>query len=329
MTFPEDKHNYAKAITDFPKFTIAGVELAKKIEVTGDFRSGAICGMGASSMAAELISTVASGSKPILGVRQYFLPREATKETIVIASSYSGNTEETLACYGHAREEGMTIVGASRGGELKEKCQKDGVPFVEYPEMWEGFQPRWAFGLSFGALTTVLGKAKVIDDLSDKIIAAANNIDPGTFREQGKTVADQVYGMEPAIYGPQTLPYLARIWQIDINEDAKVPASWNYFPEVNHYELTGYTQETGNRIAVMLKDPEDNPRIHERMEKTAAILSDKNVKTVFVELPQGDDLTRIFGSTIIGMWAAYHLAQLHQVDPAPTEMVEKFKKMLS
>jgi len=329
MPIPTDKHNYAKAITDFPKFTIQGVELAKKIEIDGDFKNAAICGMGASSMAAELIRTVAAGAKPIWGVRQYFLPREATKETLVIASSYSGNTEETLACYGNAREEGMTIIGATRGGKLKKMCQQDETPLIEYPTMWEGFQPRWAFGLSFATLATILGKANIIDDLSDKIITAANSLDPGSFMEQGKNIADQIYGMEPAIYGPQSLPHLARIWQIDLNEDAKVPASWNYFPEVNHYELTGYTQETGNRIAVMLKDPEDNPRIHERMEKTAAILSDKNVKTVFVELPKGDDLARIFGGTIIGMWTAYHLAKKAGIDPAPTEMVEKFKKMLS
>lgn len=329
MTFEQDKHNYAKAINEFPNQVTQGIELAKAAKVEKDFESALICGMGASSMATEIIAEVMNSTKPIIGVRKYYLPAQADQKTLVIASSYSGNTEETLACLGNALEEKMSVIGLSTNGKLQEICEKEEIPLVTYPKMEEGFQPRWAFGYSFAAIMTVLGNCQIIPDMTAELKKAARQIDIEDLRIEGQKIAKQIGDKEPAIYGPQTLSHLARVWQISFNEDAKIPASWNSFPEANHYETTGYTQTDGNRVAIMINDPADNPRIKERMEITAKLLQGKNVETIFTNLPEGGNIYRLLSGIVLGMWVSYHLAKAKEIDPAPTVMVEKLKTMLS
>ncbi len=324
-----DKHNYRKAIDNFPKFVKQGIDLARNTKVEGDFDRAVICGMGASSMAAELISTISENDKYIFAARSYKLPREVNESTLVIISSFSGNTEETLSCYDETIKRGLKIIGVYKGGKLQEKCEADNVTHLNYPEMWSGFQPRWGFGLSFATLTTILENCGVVDGLTKKLETAANKLEKETASSVGEKTAQALFKKEPAIYGPLDLAYLARIWQINLNEDAKVPASWNNFPEANHYETTGYTQTDGNRVAVMLRDPEDHPRIAERMKITVELLLEKHVSSVIIDLPKGDKVYRLLTGILLSMNTCYYLAKLYKIDPAPTEMVEKLKGMLS
>lgn len=333
MSFPEDKSNYEQAILEFPEQFDKGIELARDVKIDGTFSSAAICGMGASSMAAELLSEVASGTKPIRGVRQYYLPREIIEDTLIITSSYSGNTEETLVCYDIAKQQNLKMIGVSQNGKLLEKCQEDSTPFVKYPDMPTGFQPRWAFGLSFATLGRLLENHDIMPGFTEELASGTSSLKMDETRKQGEKNAEKLYKKEPAIYGPQKFAYLARLWQIDLNEDAKVPASWNSFPEANHYETTGYTQGFGNRIAVMIRDVDDSSHIPERMEITAKLLKEKGVDTVFVDIRsgQGNDgtIAAILQGTLLCMWTCYYLAKMYKIDPAPTEMVEKLKKRLS
>lgn len=336
MSFPEDKNNYEKVIKEFPEQLQQGIDLAANTKISGEFSAAAICGMGASSMATELLSAALPGPQPLWAVRGYDLTREITKDTLIIVSSYSGNTEETLACYKTARQKKLPLIGVTRGGRLGELCRQDSIPLVEYPEPTAGFQPRWGFGLSFAVLGKILENHAIFPGFTAALQKATPTITDkvdGELRTTGETIATALFEKEPAVYSSQKLSHLARIWQIDLNEDAKIPASWNYFPEANHYETTGYSRTSGNRVAVMLRDPDDRPRIKERMEITARLLEEKGVATVFADIPSGHNLETMIGAILSGkilsMWTCYYLAKMYKIDPAPTEMVEKLKKMLS
>jgi glucose/mannose-6-phosphate isomerase len=335
MSFSEDKSNYEKVILEFPRQLQQGIDLVGETKIEGIFSAVAVCGMGASSMATELLSAVVPGTQPLWAVRQYNLPREITDRTLVIASSYSGNTEETIACYEDAKQKQLALIGVTRGGRLGELCRRDRIPMIEYPEPTVGFQPRWGFGLSFA----VLGKILENHDILPGFTAALQKITPALtakvskeLRTNGEAIAKALFKKVPAVYSSQKLSHLARIWQIDINEDAKTPASWNYFPEANHYETTGYSQNSDNRVAVMLRDSDDHPRIKQRMEITARLLQEKGIATVFADIPSGHSpdtlISAILSGKILSMWTCYYLAKMSKIDPAPTEMVEKLKKML-
>lgn len=328
MPLSNDKHNYEKAILAFPDQLAAGIKLAQSVKAEGKFTSAAICGMGASSMAVELIDALAETTFPLYPVRGYKLPRTVNEKTLVILSSFSGNTEETLSCLAEAQERQLKTIGLSKGGQLGKLCAENKIPFVKYPEQWEGFQPRWGMGYSLAALVTVLQNCGLLKDVVSQIQAAAKKLQPETWRVTGEGLADKLFKKEPAIYGPARLGYLARFWQMNFNEDAKAPAAWNYFPEVNHYETTGYTQGSANRAIVIIRDPEEQAQINKRQEITARLLKEKNVPVEFINLPPGNLAFRLLSGLVMSMWTALYLSDLYQIDPAPTEMVEKLKKML-
>lgn len=324
---PHDQHQYEKAILNFPQQLIQGINLAKNVKVDGSFSGAVICGMGASSIAADLLEALADTPFPIWTARGYSLPRSVTDQTLVIVSSYSGNTEESLSCLDEARQRRLKIIGLSKGGQLEKICRQSNIPFVKYPEQWEGFQPRWGVGFSLSAIATVLQNCGLLKDVSTKIKVAAEKLQPENWRSAGQKLAAKLLNKEPAVYGPSRL-YLSRFWQMNFNEDAKITAACNYFPEVNHYETTGYTQGAKNRAVVIIRDPEEHPQILRRQEITAKLLSEKKVPVEFVDLPRGDTAYRLFSGLMISMWTALYLSDLYQIDPAPTEMVEKLKKML-
>lgn len=326
---PQDKHHYEKAILTFPAQLVAGIKLAQDVKVDGDFNSAAICGMGASSLAVELIDALADTAFPLYPARGYSLPRPTNERTLVIVSSFSGNTEEALSCFAEAQARKLKIIGVTKGGQLEKLCLKNKIPLVKYPEQLPGFQPRWGIGYSLAALTTVLQNCGLLKNVVGQIKTAAEKLRPETWRVTGEKLAYKLFHKEPAIYGPASLGYLARFWQMNFNEDAKVNAAWNYFPEVNHYETTGYTQGDGNRLVIIIRDPLDTDRIRKRQEITAQLLLEKEVPVEFVDLPQSDNAAfRLLSGLIISMWTSLYLSDRYDVDPAPTEMVEKLKKLL-
>jgi len=114
-----------------------------------------------------------------------------------------------------------------------------------------------------------------------------------------------------------------------INENAKTPAFWNFFPELNHNEMVGFTNPQGKFHFLVLKDPSDNPRNLKRFDVTTNILKDYGMDSTTIEMPQGDMLFRIFATLQIGCWVSYYLALEYGIDPTPVEMVEKLKTLLT
>ena len=149
------------------------------------------------------------------------------------------------------------------------------------------------------------------------------------FEELGKKIAEEVAGKTPVVYSSTRFKSLAMIWKIMFNENAKTPAFWNFFPELNHNEMIGYTKQQGKFQLVVLKDSSDDPRNLKRLEKTTEILKKYGLDSTIVDIPKDGMLFRIFATLQIGCWASYYLALKYEIDPTPVDMVEELKVLLT
>ena len=323
-----------ETILNFPKQFKEGIEKAKEIGVEGRFENIIICGMGGSALPADLLVTYLNDLKlPFYIHRSYNLPPQATKESLIICISFSGNTKETISAFKEAQERKLKVTAITTGGELAQLAKKYNTPLVSLPPV--KVQPQWAIGYFFGALAKVLSNSGgVIKDNSEEILKMAENLKPLGLETQGKSLAKKLVGKIPLIYASNKFKSLARIWKIKLNENSKIMAFWNYFPELNHNEIVGYSNLNSQRVnlknfyVIILRDSGDHPKILKAMELTAVLLKKNGVEVDFVELEEKNILEKVFNNLILSDWVSYYLAKEYKIDPAPVEIVEEFKKKL-
>ena len=333
-----DKENLYEIIEKMSDQLVAGLEIAKDVKVEGQFKSVTISGMGGSALPANLLriylndifyqNSEANHRFAVYQNRFYSLPPEAFIKSLNIISSYSGNTEETVASFEQAIENNLPSVGIASGGKVLDLCRAKNIPYVLMPE---GIQPRMANGYNFAALFRILANSKMVEDRSEDFQKNSKLLKANlaSFRSQGEEIAKTIQGRTPIVYASTKFKSLAMIWKIMINENAKTPAFWNYFPELNHNEMVGYTKPQGKFHFLILRDRSDNPRNLKRVEVTANLMKDYGMESTIVEMPEGDIIYRIFATLQIGCWASYYLALEYGVDPTPVEMVEKLKDLLT
>lgn len=305
----------------------AKIENEKKIKRTGKY---ILCGMGGSHLQGDVMQNAYTGLD--LSVYQdYGLPAwpdKVLKDTLIIVSSYSGNTEETISAFEEAIKKGYPVAVSTTGGKLLEMAKANEVPYVQIPDT--GVQPRAALGYTFKALAAILGKEDIIHAATE--LGAALN--PSEFEEEGKQLAKMIHGRIPIVYASNHNYAIAYNWKIKLNETGKIPAFYNVFPEVNHNEMTGFagSEETkplnDKFYFLFLRDEEDHSRIKRRMEVMAEQLQARKfpVKTIVTE--GATKLQKIFTSLVIADWTAYHTALLYNNESEQVPMVEEFKKLL-
>ncbi len=314
-------------------------QVAEQIKQLGTgFSRIVVAGMGGSAMPAALAQEARLVGLPISVHWSYGLPKGLNPQfTLVIASSFSGNTEETLSAYDVAREQGFRIIGVSNGGELERRCQADGVPFVKIPAADipgtdKKMQPRSATGYGVGILVGILetlglaksGARQAVESLGPFL----RDLGPQA-RAEAEKLVPKLKNATPAIYASYRFPNVARIWKIKFNENAKCPAFWNVFPELNHNEMTGWLHAPGPFHLVLLSDPAEDGRILLREKITREILKEKaGLDATVISMPGETDLQKMFGTLLIGDWASYLLALELGEDPSPVELVEDFKARL-
>lgn len=167
-------------------------------------------------------------------------------------------------------------------------------------------------------------------DTTDEMLRSAESLKAklAEYEESGQALAKKLVGTTPVIYSTVRYKSVAMIWKIKINENAKTPAFWNFFPELNHNEMVGFTLPQAKFTVVMLQDPDDHPKNRKRFEVTAGLLREKGVAVEVVEMPGETVFERMFGSILIADFASYYLALEYGQDPTPVDMVEQLKKML-
>jgi glucose/mannose-6-phosphate isomerase len=297
-----------------------------------------VAGMGGSAIGGTL-ARAALGDRairPIVVTRGYGLPSWTTPETMVLCSSYSGNTEETLAAYEAAGALGARRVVATTGGKLADAARSEGVPVVPLPG---GFQPRSAVAYSIVVALEVAALCGVGEPLHSEIdVAAARTeeliatwIPGGIHEDEPKELARGIHGTIPQIAGSGLTTPIAYRWKTQINENAKTPAFCHELPELDHNEIMGWqaAAELGRFSAVFLDDSDLHPRIRQRIELTRGLIASSAAATFRIE-SVGDTATeRMLSLVVLGDLVSLYLAVLRGVDPTPIATIESLKRALA
>jgi glucose/mannose-6-phosphate isomerase len=296
-----------------------------------------IAGMGGSSIGGALACAALGdrASRPIALAREYALPSWTTPDTTVLCSSYSGNTEETLAAYDAARAVGARTIVATTGGKLAEEARADGVPVIPIPG---GFQPRAAVSYAVVVALEVAGLCGAGERLHAEVDVAAAHAErlvsewgPDAPEDSlAKMLARGLTGTIPQIAGAGLTAPVAYRWKTQINENAKLPAFAAELPELDHNEIAGWegARELGPFSAVFLDDSDLHPRIRQRIELTRGLIASRGAPNFKVETVGGTRLERLISVVLLGDLVSLYMAVLRGVDPAPVEVIESLKTAL-
>ncbi|AKM84706.1 TPA: bifunctional phosphoglucose/phosphomannose isomerase [Patescibacteria group bacterium] len=328
-----DPSNMHRMIADFPLQFAKGFDLALKTEVRTPVERVILTGMGGSALAGDLVNAAFAEdiTTPLLISRNYTIPFPLDDKTLVIANSFSGNTEETLSAYDQALESGAQVIAMASGGRLLERAMKDGVQYIKTIKESSDFQPRMSSGYIFAILTALLIKAGHLPWVSEKQVREmADWLASVNTELPGKQLGESLFGTIPLVYASDAYWPVARIAKIKLNENSKIPAFWNTFPEINHNEMVGFTNTRDNYRVVILRDPDDDPRANKRMEITAEVLRGQGIglKATIWDMMGRSRLEKIFSTLGVMDWSSYYLAQRMGIDPTPVKLVEDFKALL-
>jgi len=288
-----------------------------------------VCGMGGSAIGGDLAAGVLGDrlTKPLLTIRGYELPSWTTPEWTVLCSSYSGNTEETLACFEAAEALGARRLVVSTGGALVDRAREAGVPVVAPPGI---YQPRVAVAYMFVAAAEVAALAGVAPRIRTEIDAAGAFLEAQieSLKAKAAEVATTLAGAPTVIYGSDLTTAVAHRWKTQINENAKLLAFYSELPEADHNEICGWSDGSGaDRIAaVFLEDCDQHPRERQRFELTAEAVAAEAAAVVRLETVGETRVERLLWATLLGDLVSLELARLRGVDPDGIEAIEKLKE---
>lgn len=277
-----------------------------------------VCGMGGSRLAGDLMRCVLP-TRDITIHADFGAPPHADKNSLVVISSYSGETEETLDAFERAGRLGLRRAVVTSGGRLLVAARQAGVPVVEVPE--KNIPPRLAVGYGVKALFTLMGEIPACEAVGGVRI-------PEGIEERGAIFAGFIDNTVPLIYASRRMGGLAYYWKVVLNETAKIHAFANVFPEAGHNEIEGFEKKIENISCITLRDPSDDSRVAKRMDMLTSLLVAHRIPVERVFFTGGDTCQNIFSSVLLANWTAYHLAKAHGVDPVKTELIEEWKQKL-
>jgi glucose/mannose-6-phosphate isomerase len=305
----------------------------------GTFSEVLYAGMGGSGIAGDYAASVALPSGTRVEVHKGYGPIPAWAirvRPLLIAGSYSGNTEETLDMVTSAWESGLPVATVTTGGSLGQLTAQHKWPSITVPS---GLQPRAAAGYMIGGVVRLLEGAKSIDDQRLSFIEAADLADEMTEEgspawEQADEIAAALAGRIPIIYGGGPVSaVVAQRWKTQINENAKVPSWYSVLPELDHNEIVGWEtmpEKTSDQVGVVvLTDETDHDRVAARIEHTRNLTSEAVPWVGEVSSRGTSRLARLISLTVIGDLVSFMLAERLGVDPTPVVTIEKLKKLLA
>lgn len=327
-----DSQNLFEIIKNLPQQFLDGYN-ATEVKIDSTTKKIVFCGMGGSALPANLLKTYLSVSKsnfniPIKINRDYRLPHLVDNNWCGFFSSYSGNTEETIACLEEAEEKGLKqIVVFAHGGRLKEIAIEKNYLFVEVPDTK---QPRMSYGFYIGALLKIFVNSGLLNidfaSFKSDIEKAMEMNDE--IENKSQELAELAKNKIVLVYTSNIWKYAAMVWKINFNENAKTQSFWNAFPEMNHNEMVGFSNLVADYRTFILEDSEENDRTQKRFNIFNEILGDKlNIERIIMK--DGSPLYKMITILMLGLWTSYNLALLNGIDPAPVLVVEEFKKKMA
>lgn len=297
-----------------------------------------VAGMGGSAIAAMIAGGALRDMLPVpfQVVQDYRLPAHARRETLVVASSYSGNTEETLSMFEDALKRGCRVVGTTSGGALKERLTEEGLPCFDLPD---GVQPRAALPHLIAPVLETLERTElaVTRRLAAEAVEVCKSVAAGCRRGRAerynpaKRVARVLSTGTPVVFGSGVLAAPAMRWRTQLNENAKVLAREDFLPASNHNDINAWTfdpRASACRV-VILRDPKGSARVDQRASMTGKFAREGGAKVVDVRARGEGPLARALSATLVGDFVSVYLALLRGVDPTPVEVIARLKRELA
>lgn len=299
-----------------------------------------ILGMGGSAIGGDLLSSlVAADSKALFSVhRNYDLPKFVDADTLVIASSYSGMTEETLSSFAQALATPARKIVLTTGGRLKEIAEENAVPV--FPISYTA-QPRAALAHSFFPLLGICHNLGLVSDLSQDVEETVRILEEmqSTLAEtspssgnRAKQIAADLHNHLVVVYGAGILSPVAQRWKTQINENSKAWAFHETLPEMNHNAVVGYEfppELAHDAFVVLLRSPRLHPRTLVRYDVVADVLNQAGIGHRIVDGAGESALSQMMSQVLLGDWASYYLAILNETDPTPVKVIDYLKKRLA
>ena len=318
-------------------------KIATEFEAPAEYRDAReilILGMGGSAIGGDLVRNLATrhAQVPIVVSREYELPQWAGAETLVIASSYSGNTEETIGATEQALRAGARVLAVTTGGRLAEFAEEHSFPLVRFS--YEA-QPRAALGYSLFLLLGLLANLEYLSEMDLKVDEALSAIrdqttachpDSPTSLNPAKELATTIHGSLAVIYGGGILAEVARRWKGQFNENAKHWAFFEQLPELNHNAVIGYEHPSvlNQKIVVLILSSALNyARIGHRERITGELLGRSGVRNRVLRAEGQGELAQVCHMVVWGDFVTYYLALLNGADPSTIENIDYLKSELA
>ncbi len=290
-----------------------------------------VVGMGGSAIGGDYLASWldVEGSAPILVSRNYELPNWVDKDTLVLAFSYSGNTEETLAAFAGAKKKGAMLAAMATGNRLKELALSYGAPFVAVEG---GMQPRAALPHTFGTAAMLLDRLGLLKaekaleatlkQLSDVVVEVSSE-----GRNEAKRIALAIQDTVPVIYSASILTPAGRRFANQLNENSKVLAFHGVMPEMNHNELVAWAgdDDLDRFTTLFLRHSQEHVQARERFDFTASLIQGRGGRVVQVEAKGSTVPEILITSSLVGDAVSVYLAALRHVDPTPVKVITELK----
>jgi len=305
--------------------------------LTKKIRNIIVSGLGGSAISADLMQNFLKDelTLPFFVNRNYQLPNFADKNTLLIISSYSGNTEETVSVLEEGIRKECWIICISTGGKVEEIALKKKIPLVK---MQTGFQPRYALGLSFFSLLKVLTELGIVPGQNDEVDKIKN-----LWRKKGEdysregniavNCAEQLIGFIPVIYSAADITYAAGYrFKCQLNENSKLHAFHNVIPELNHNEIIGwesFADKQFNAKLINVLDESYHPQVKKRFEITTELTSKKGLEYLNIESEESDFKVRLLDLIYLFDWITYYVAVFRGYDPSEIDNIHTLKERLS
>ncbi len=329
-------------IKSFPEQSAEAIDIAKKTGLklaVARIKNIVVTGLGGSAIGGDILRSYSAGQAgvPIIVNRSYTLPEFVDKNTLAVVSSYSGGTEETISAYAMARKRGAQILVITSGGKIGETAAKSRHNLIKIPG---GLPPRAALGYSFFTMLTAFQKAGILKpkpaelketmELLRKLSVEYSNYEGNP---QPLRLAERMTNMLPIVYASaERFDAVSLRWRGQISENAKTVAYGNYFPEMNHNEIVGFStlKDLLSRFFVIfLRDEQDHPRVKARFDFVKEIVRPYCPEVAEINSQGKSLLARMFSLVHFGDWMSFYLAVKKGVDPTPVSNIDMLKQRLS
>ena len=338
-----DKENMFESIWSFSENIKDALKIGDNIELKNKYsniQNIVIAGMGGSAIGGDVVAVLErlNINIPYAVCRDYSIPKWVNKNSLVICSSYSGNTEETLSAFYQSLDRGANICGITTGGTLLEKLKEYKKDYITIPS---GLQPRAALAYSFIPIIKLLEKSSIFKSdinlwIRNAIKTLEKNRDIYSLESDDNPVyrlAYRIYKKIPIIYSDNSTMRINAIrLKGQINENSKMLAYCNEIPELNHNEIVGWQNNSKifkDLCVIWLEDCHDNKRNKIRKQITESILNDIEIEQYSIQM-DGDTFQERFLNMIhYGDWLSFWCAIFHKTDPSPVEKIIKLKNILS